>query len=186
MEDYKLQDKEYYPELQATLRSYDEKLWQIPVLFSAVVALILSSIEFEKIISISIKNIIVLFFGAIFLFLLILLYYKAHFFHISIQKKINQFDGEFKKGKKDRIKRIPLTSMMTSELEERLEELKKTQNAGFESSPFQEWLIKRRVSSYIKFAMLLTFIINVFFLFLSIKFLFLSNNFLLKLWHIYF
>jgi len=185
MESYKFQDDEYYPELQASLRSYDEKLWQIPALFSAVVALILGSIDRDNFLSGSISDTIVSFFGTLFLFLLILLFYKAHFFHVSIQKKINEFDKEFNK-KDTKIKRIPLTSMASDELKDRLKNLKGDDESRFASNHFQEWLIERRVSSWMKFAMLLIFTLNFLFFIFSFVKLTQNNNLILNIWQIFF
>lgn len=171
-----IKEEVYYSELQATLRNYDMKLWQIPGLFFAVVTLVLANFDS----SCSVKNIVILFFGISFLFLLILFFYKAHFFHILIQKKINEFDRVYNK-KDEKIERIPLTSIPPDEIKNILDKLKKDPKAKFYSTPLQEFLIKQTVTSWIKIVMWLT----VIYLILNLVHL-LNNNFLLNIWHIFF
>src|SRR3989344_1021254 len=68
--------------------------------------------------------------SAVAMWALILLYNKAHIFHISAQKKINEFDRAHKEREPNAISRIPLTSMTRGELLSRLAELEK-QGATF-------------------------------------------------------
>ncbi|MCU0653072.1 MAG: hypothetical protein MUD10_02325 [Candidatus Pacebacteria bacterium] len=114
----------YYKELQATLRNYDDKLWKIPTLFFGIIALSLNGIKFhsydrEDII----KNVAILLFSLIFLLWLIPLFNKAKFFHLSIQKKINELDNSIKEENKIDIKTIPLSSMNPEEFRKRMNDL---------------------------------------------------------------
>jgi hypothetical protein len=122
MEDKK-EDKEYYTELQAALRCYDDKIWIIPSLFFILVGII------EK------NNPDFFPWDLIFLLILMLFQAKANFFHIFIQKKINGFDKNFK--------RWPLSSMTKEEIDEALRELEEGDgNEKAEFYCFQKFFIK--------------------------------------------
>ena len=169
-----VENKTYYSELQAALRSYDQKLWMIPGFFGVAVGLILNNIDLESIKLL--KDGLILFIGSLFLLMLILLYNKAHIFHVSIQKKVNEFDNNFNNNIRDnnRIERIPLTSMTEDELDRRINRLEakyledKKSNEGAIFNCIQKFLAKRYVSSWVRNIMLLTFIIS----FLAAIFLF--------------
>ncbi len=155
-----MEDKEYYRELQANLRSYDIKLWAIPGLFFTVLGLIIGNIEPVE----YFRNAMILFFGILFLIILLLNFYKTHFFHVSIQKKINKFDSNFnEKQEKVELKRMPLESMSGEQLRDRIRELEleydKNKNDGFEFSRIQKFLIKRKISNLIKSAMWIAIIL---------------------------
>ena len=163
------EDKTYYQEAQATLRSYDQKLWLIPGLFFVVVGFIFENIEFS-IYSVGlndlIQNVIILFIGISFLLILILLYNKAHIFHVLIQKKINDFDDEKNKKKENKIKRIALTSMTPEEFKERIDLLKEEFSKsdgkkGAKFDPLQKFLAERTVSTWIRWIMITVFILTV-------------------------
>jgi len=165
-----MEDKNYYSELQSALRNFDTKIWAIPGLFFGAVGLVMTNIDFsfDKFPAL-IKNTIIVFFGLLFLSILLLLFYKAHFFHISIQKKVNKFDKEFnEKQDNTALKRMPITSMSARELKLRLKELEDDQEAEFYIAPIQKWLIQRTVTDWIKRVMWLIFIIGLLFLFSQI------------------
>lgn len=157
-------DEIYYIALQNALTSYDQKLWQIPSLFFAAVGLIITNIKPRE--SSSLQNGLILLIGSLFLQILVLLYTKAHIFHVSIQKKVNEFDNQFKEDSKNagNPERIPLTSMTNKELEDRMYELEgeylknKKGNEGAKFSCIQKFLAKRRVSRCIRTTMLLVFL----------------------------
>ena len=164
-----MDDEIYYKELQNTLRSYDQKLWMIPGLFFVVVGLVINNLDDNIILSL--KNAIISSFGSFFLLILILLYTKAHIFHIFIQKKIKEFDDEFNSiENNERIERIPLTSMHETKVKsimEKLEEIKKEEElkgeegdrdagAGFDT--FQKSVATIRVSKWMRIIMLIAFI----------------------------
>jgi len=155
-----MKDDIYYKELHASLRSYDTQLWTIPGLFFVVAGIIIENG----------KNTTILILGLIFLAALIILFEKTHFFNMSIQKKINKFDKKFNEKQDEKgLKRMPLTSMSDRELEERLEELIKDKESEFKLSFFQKWLIRVRISSWIRNTMLLVFTFVFIFFFFQIK-----------------
>ncbi|HUW72096.1 MAG TPA: hypothetical protein VMV66_02850 [Candidatus Humimicrobiaceae bacterium] len=171
MKDYEnIKDEEYYSELQASIRSYDAKLWMIPGLFFVVVGLIIGNLDY---VTLSFKNAIISFCGSFFLWILILLYTKAHIFHILIQKKIKEFDDKFNSIENNkRIERIPLTSMHEKKVKsimEKLEKIKKEEekkgekgdvDAGAGFDRFQKFIADRRVSKWIRTIMFSAFIIS--------------------------
>ncbi|HEY4525084.1 MAG TPA: hypothetical protein VJL39_01820 [Candidatus Paceibacterota bacterium] len=120
-------DDIFYSEVQATLRTYDAKLWTIPGLFFTIVGFAFFYLQNQ---SAGPKKGVALLLSAVAMWALILLYNKAHIFHISAQKKINEFDRAHKEREPNAISRIPLTSMTRGELLSRLAELEK-QGATF-------------------------------------------------------
>jgi hypothetical protein len=171
MKDYEnIKDEEYYSELQASTRSYDAKLWMMPGLFFVVIGLIVGNLDY---VTLSFKNAIISSCGSFFLWILILLYTKAHIFHILIQKKIKEFDDKFNSRKNNkRIERIPLTSIHEEKLKSimgTLEKIKKEEkekgkkgdaDAGAEFDRFQKFIADRRVSKWIRIIMFSAFIIS--------------------------
>lgn len=160
-----MQDTDYYKEIQSTLRAYDQKLWQIPSLFFVAVGFIFLNFKLENE---PLRNVAVLFVGFLFLLILILLYNKAHIFHVSIQKKINEFDNKFNKNDSVLIKRMPLTSMTQKEFDERLRYLEqkekedeqrsdlgtKPTNERARFSKIRKWLAQTTVSFWVLWSMI--------------------------------
>ena len=169
-------DENYYKELQNTLRSYDTKLWQIPSLFFIVVGFILANLNFNSLNSI--KNGVTLLLGTIFLWILILLYNKAHLFNVSTQKKTNEFDNNFNSINTSKIKRIPLISMTDKELSDRIRYLEQEfsdnprGNQGASFGYLQKVLGEVRVSWWLRTTMLLTFLGSFLFLVLYIVYIY--------------
>ena len=165
MENNQTNDKDYYNAAQSALLNYDTKLWQIPALFIALVGLLIKNIEFDF----TIENGVIFLFGSFALFILILLHNKASIFHISITKKINEFDNKFNSiNNNQQIKRLPLTSMNDNELKVRInelerKELEKEKNEGAKFNCIQRFLAQRRISSWIRNLMLFTFSITFLF-----------------------
>ena len=151
-------DEAYYSELHATQRDYDSKLWQIPVLYLAALAFTVDNIFFKDILNI--KNLPTYFISTLVFWILILLYNKAHVFHISIAKKINEFDVIYNENAV--IKRMPLTTMTSSELDARIKELNenKAGSTGAEIKGMKAFLAKRTVSFWVLNSMVLFFIIS--------------------------
>jgi len=161
------EDRTFYQEAQATLRGYDQKLWLIPGLFFIAVGFIFENIIFKTQLNLEelLRNAIILFMGSLFLLILILLNNKAHVFHISIQKKINEFDEEYNNKEDVRIDRIPLTSMTIQELNLRMNILEKQflESEGTKGANFtciQKVLARVKVSSWIRRIMIMIFSIT--------------------------
>ena len=159
------EDRIYYQEAQAALRNYDQKLWLIPGLFFVAVGFILENIMLSS--KGLLQNTIILFIGSLFLLILILLNNKAHIFHISIQKKINEFDEKYNKENldKNKIERIPLTSMTSKKFELRLNSLERDflESGGEKGAKFdftQKSLAKVTVSWWIRWIMIIIFLIT--------------------------
>ena len=153
-----LEDDDYYEELHAALRSHDNKLWMIPGLFFSVIGLVIANLNLTE--AGFLKDLLILFIGFIFLWLLLLRYNKTHIFHIFIQKKINEFDNKHNKMIKNGIKRIPLTSMHENETRRIIKDLEKRyskkHNEGAKFNIIQKSLSDIRVSVWIRNLMVLT------------------------------
>jgi hypothetical protein len=149
-------DDSYYAAAQAALLNYDSKLWQIPALFFALIGLLVKDVEF----CLNLENGVIFIFISVALLILILLHNKAHIFHVSISKKINEIDNKYN----DQVKRIPLTSMDNQELEIRMNELErkfldKEVNEGAQFNCLQKFLARERISTWIRNSMIISFII---------------------------
>lgn len=151
----------YYPEAQNTLRSYDQKLWQIPSLFFISIGFIFQNLKLDEFTE---ENIWILVFGILFLLILILLYNKAHIFHVIIQKKINEIE---KSQKELGYKKVSLTSMTNHQLKVVLNGLEKEElsdpksNLGARFNCLKKALANFRVSSWILNIMLFSLFIMI-------------------------
>ena len=153
----------YYTALQSALINYDNKIWQIPGLFFGV-ATLLANYIFGKPPEFGV--LIISIFGSFALFILILLHNKAHIFHVSIQKKINEFDKYYSKFDKTEIKRIPITSMGAKKLKLRFSELEVNflngnEDIGAKFNCVQKWLACLQVSWWVRWIMHVTFLVNI-------------------------
>jgi hypothetical protein len=162
MEENKKVDNEYYSELHGALRSYDEKIWIIPGLYLVVIGLLSSNFNFSEIYSW--ENLIISLIITITVFILVLFYNKATIFHISIQKKINEYDNIFNDRDGDKIRRIPLTSMDRKEFDIRINELEKNELAGEKNEGarfnfIQLVFARRQVSMWTRNTMLTTILL---------------------------
>ncbi|MFH1694650.1 MAG: hypothetical protein ABH880_02770 [Patescibacteria group bacterium] len=161
MENDEIKDVDYYRTAQAALLSYDSKLWQIPALFFTVVGLLIGGVGFN--LASPVDGVLYLF-GSILLWVLILLHNKAHVFHVSIAKKIDEFDSKIE----SKIKRIPFTSMSKTDLNKRICELEERPDVSF--SWFQKSLASITVSKWIRRTMVTTFVCTLLLSFASFGF----------------
>lgn len=163
----RITDETYYSSLQSALNSYDAKLWQIPGLFLTVAAILAANIGFTmQFPEISFRNGLISLLAADAFLILILLHNKGHIFHISIQKKINEFDLQASDngGGDGKVpKRIPINSMDPKTLTRRLNELEMTSLNGDEVtgarfSATQKALAQVFVSGIVRWSMMVIFV----------------------------
>lgn len=154
------QDPEFYQELHTASRSYDVKLWAIPAIFFTIIGLLFDNINLKNFSDP--QNFWPSLFGVIFLLVLIVQFYKTHFFNLSIQKKINNFDKEFGFYESDILRRMPLESMNKAELNQRIYELdSELKSEDGSLTFFQKFLVKQRVTSLMKQAMFISWLFVV-------------------------
>jgi hypothetical protein len=151
-------DASYYSELHAALRGYDTKLWAIPSIFITLSGAIFGHLDFKDFQATS--NLFTLSLGLIFEVLLLLVFYKTHFYHISNQKKINEIDSVYNSNFNNKIKRIPTESMTAIELDSRLIELESDSKNGVLFSYLYKLIIRKRVSFWTIFVMWFTVLIT--------------------------
>jgi len=137
----KITRQEYYTQLHSAARNYNTKLWTIPGLFIVVVGFIVDQLNIDSIDKfVSLKNFIVLLFGGIIIFILLLQAHKDSFFQISIQKKINELERD--------LYDMPIYSACDAELANRIHELNQNTNNHVHFSRFRECLIRMHVSAF--------------------------------------
>lgn len=143
----KSNDDEYYRALQAALMSYDQSLWAIPAVFFTVTGLVFSFYDKTEV---GALRLIFLIFVILFLLILVFQFYKTHFFNISIQKRINEFDRFYAQQNGSSLKRFPLASMTDNEIIHRICELQTDKNDPTVITSFQLFIIQNRMTTFVK------------------------------------
>ena len=173
---YIIDDDLYYRELQSAARSYNTKLWTIPGLFGGLIGLIVTNLNFPEFfirsnIYIELKNTIILFIGCLFGYVLILHFYKAHFYHLSIQKKIDKFDNIFNTKQCKNLERISLESTSDIKIKKRICELEFDKEDKCDFTYLQKYLITEQVSPWVKRIMIIFLVSMILTFFCSLSFL---------------
>lgn len=113
------------------------------------------------------ENFTISFFGSLGLFILILLHNKAHIFHISIAKKINELE------EKNKLEIFPLTSIDKDDFKIRINDLernylKNKKHIGAKFGCVRKNLAFLTISSWVRNIMIISFLITFSFSFICL------------------